>query len=353
MEKKHFSHDHPLLEVECTAELCAGCRSDINGLAFGCKACSFYLHKLCANLPRDLSDPIRIGRFDRVELQFFPSGPGDDYFYCGECEHEGHEQGFAYVRYSCENFFLNGYGDENSDQVKKVDKLHVDCALLKQPYHKHSLAYINERKLFFAECAECGTKFQENEYEGSNLCGCEECGDAFHKKCLDLPEHVETEGTDPSKLNDFLDSVLWDYNDWDHYFCKGCNEEKVDPTNERLQHFSHRHPLVELEYAVEIQGVASRRILASSKRQEATYAEVANKEQKSDYARKPLEVACSSSSIAANCCPSSSAAMKDGRIQTAMIAQNQKEDEDRMEVGTIRNDDPTGDSVTGRFSEKI
>ncbi|GAB4860921.1 hypothetical protein Ancab_036082 [Ancistrocladus abbreviatus] len=55
----------------------------------------------------------------------------------------------------------------------------------------------------------------------------------------------------------------------------------------------------------------------------------------------------------ADCCPSSSAAMKNGRIQTAMTTRNKKEDGDRMEVEMIMDDDPTRDRVTGRFAEKI
>ncbi|GAB4855887.1 hypothetical protein Ancab_024527 [Ancistrocladus abbreviatus] len=64
----------------------------------------------------------------------------------------------------------------------------------------------------------------------------------------------------------------------------------------------------------------------------------------SDYACKPLEVACSSSSVSADCCPSSSA---------AMIARKQKEENGRLDVRTIRNNDPTGDGVTGLVAEKI
>ncbi|GAB4837205.1 hypothetical protein Ancab_002111, partial [Ancistrocladus abbreviatus] len=72
----------------------------------------------------------------------------------------------------------------------------------------------------------------------------------------------------------------------------------------------------------------------------------------SDNAHKPIEVACSSSSVSADCCPSSNATMKDGRLQTPMTARNQKEEEVRMDVRMIRNDDPTGDRVTGLDAAK-
>ncbi|GAB4840926.1 hypothetical protein Ancab_021685 [Ancistrocladus abbreviatus] len=143
MEKKHFSHDHPLLKLGCVAEVCAGCRSDINGLAFGCKRCRFYLHKLCANLPQKL----RLSELCRdLELQIFPSGPGDDYFHCRDCYHRIYEQGFVYVGHI--------YDSENDYEVEREYMLHVDCALLRYPYHIHSPVCIEERELFFAECAE-------------------------------------------------------------------------------------------------------------------------------------------------------------------------------------------------------
>ncbi|GAB4840738.1 hypothetical protein Ancab_021501 [Ancistrocladus abbreviatus] len=245
MEKEHFSHDHTLLEVECTAELCAGCRSDINGLAFGCIGCRFFLHKLCANLPQLLGEPFSLWGAERLELQLFPLGPGDDYSHCRDCYHRIYEQGFVYVRYT---------RDENAGQVK-VDKLHVDCALLRHPYHIHSLVYIEKRMLFSAECAECGVKFHENEYKVSNLYGCRGCDCACHEKCLDLSAPLKrmVEGFD--NIPGYLDPVSWNFNEWDHYFCDGCKEsyqERVDPTKERLQHFSHRHPLVELEHTSQL-----------------------------------------------------------------------------------------------------
>ncbi|GAB4840922.1 hypothetical protein Ancab_021682, partial [Ancistrocladus abbreviatus] len=212
MEKQHFSHDHPLRELECTAELCAGCRSDINGLAFGCNACRFYLHKLCANLPRkfgDLWDPDEV-----FQLQISPSVPGDEYFHCRKCCHCIYEQGFVYVAY--------GYNKDFDPQIRGM--LHVDCALLRYLHHKHSLVYINERKLFCKECAECGAQFHETEYEVSRLYGCLECGDAFHKECLDLSAQITREINNPHDLSGYWDPVPWDYNEWDYYFFDGCKE---------------------------------------------------------------------------------------------------------------------------------
>ncbi|GAB4840756.1 hypothetical protein Ancab_021523 [Ancistrocladus abbreviatus] len=239
MEKKHHCHSHTLLEVECTAELCAGCRSDINGLAFGCMGCRFFLHKLCANLPRTLRDPLSSGRADWFELQLFRSGPGDDYFHCRDCHHRIYKQGFVYVR-------------QNKAGQVKAYKLHVDCALLRHPYHVHLYCpvYFNIRSSFPSECPECGAKFHENEYEGFNLVGCVDCRNTFHRECLE-PALVKRMVKGAHNVTDCLDPVPWNFNEWDHYFCDGCKEyyqERVDPTKERLQHFSHRHPLVELEH---------------------------------------------------------------------------------------------------------
>ncbi|GAB4840751.1 hypothetical protein Ancab_021514 [Ancistrocladus abbreviatus] len=147
---------------------------------------------------------------ERFELQLFPSGPGDDYFHCRDCHHRIYKQGFVYVR-------------KNAGQVK-VDRLHVDCALLRHPYHIHSLAHIEKRMLFSAECAECGVKLHENEYKGFNLYGCRGCGYAFHEECLnsfDIPKKV-LRGFD--NIIGCSNPVPWDFNEWDHYFCDGCKE---------------------------------------------------------------------------------------------------------------------------------
>ncbi|GAB4840748.1 hypothetical protein Ancab_021511 [Ancistrocladus abbreviatus] len=240
MARQHFSHDHTLLEVECTAELCAGCRSDINGLAFGCMRCRFFLHKLCANLPRMLRDPVSLGEAGWFQLQLFRSGPGDDYFHCRYCHHRIYEQGFVYARI-------------NKDGRVNADKLHVDCALSRHSYHIHNPIFYN-RKLYSSECGECGAKFHENEYEGLNLVGCVDCGNAFHKECLE-PALVKRMVKGAHNVTRRLDPVPWNFNEWDHYFCDGCKEyyqERVDPTKERLQHFSHRHPLVELEHTSQL-----------------------------------------------------------------------------------------------------
>ncbi|GAB4840972.1 hypothetical protein Ancab_021728 [Ancistrocladus abbreviatus] len=243
MENKQFSHDHPLLEVECTGELCAGCRSDINGLAFGCKGCRFYLHEFCAKLPRKLSHLNPLYEDDPFELEFSPSGPGDESVHCRDCHHRIYEQGFVYVAYS-----YDGCSDR-----KIRGMLHVDCALLLMPpYHTHKLVYIWNVKLLSAKCAACGAKFHENECEGINVFACQQCGNAFHRGCLDLPAYIKDQNLHPYQLDSYLDPVPWDYNEWDHYFCDECKKERVDPTKERLQHFSHRHPLVKLECTSEL-----------------------------------------------------------------------------------------------------
>lgn len=61
MEIEHFSHDHPL--IECSVEngdeevKCYGCNLPVQGSVHGCKDCDFFLHKKCAQLPREFQHP--------------------------------------------------------------------------------------------------------------------------------------------------------------------------------------------------------------------------------------------------------------------------------------------------------
>jgi hypothetical protein len=61
MEVEHFSHpDHPLilinkvLEYSCELVICSGCEGPIWGPCYSCTSCYFFLHKKCAELPREI-----------------------------------------------------------------------------------------------------------------------------------------------------------------------------------------------------------------------------------------------------------------------------------------------------------
>ncbi|CAK9179587.1 unnamed protein product [Ilex paraguariensis] len=63
MELKHFTHDHPLnfedvQKNEGTDVMCYGCKKPILDHAYCCKECDYFLHKSCAELKREIEDPI-------------------------------------------------------------------------------------------------------------------------------------------------------------------------------------------------------------------------------------------------------------------------------------------------------
>ncbi|GLU15811.1 hypothetical protein SLE2022_322750 [Rubroshorea leprosula] len=62
MMLNHFSHLHPLLLVEDKSDqvreaYCSGCRELIQDSSYRCADCKFFLHKSCAELPKELDHP--------------------------------------------------------------------------------------------------------------------------------------------------------------------------------------------------------------------------------------------------------------------------------------------------------
>ncbi|CAK9171697.1 unnamed protein product, partial [Ilex paraguariensis] len=63
MELVHFSHEHPLFFKEVRNDkgqkvICRGCQNSIMDTAYSCGKCDYFLHKRCAELPRQVKDPI-------------------------------------------------------------------------------------------------------------------------------------------------------------------------------------------------------------------------------------------------------------------------------------------------------
>ncbi|CAK9160717.1 unnamed protein product [Ilex paraguariensis] len=72
MELPHFSHEHRLIPMEVRKEkggrvtCCVGCLKPILGAAYSCtvisntskRACYFFLHKRCAELPEEIENPL-------------------------------------------------------------------------------------------------------------------------------------------------------------------------------------------------------------------------------------------------------------------------------------------------------
>lgn len=63
MEIQHFSHmEHPLVFIEGVEEneeiVCTGCDEPISDAAYKCSECSFFLHKSCTELQREIQHPV-------------------------------------------------------------------------------------------------------------------------------------------------------------------------------------------------------------------------------------------------------------------------------------------------------
>jgi hypothetical protein len=65
-EIQHFSHEeHPLMFVEefendekIQVIVCSGCDKSVCGPTYKCSHCNFFLHKSCAELPREIHHPL-------------------------------------------------------------------------------------------------------------------------------------------------------------------------------------------------------------------------------------------------------------------------------------------------------
>ncbi|GKV15182.1 hypothetical protein SLEP1_g25984 [Rubroshorea leprosula] len=104
-ELNHFSHPHPLLLVEDKRDqvreaYCSGCRELIQDSSYRCANCKFFLHKTCAELPRELDHPFHpqhpLVLYDKP--QYDSAGV---LFKCNSCRKQKGE-GFVYHCSACE-----------------------------------------------------------------------------------------------------------------------------------------------------------------------------------------------------------------------------------------------------------
>ncbi|KAJ4712689.1 putative Cysteine/Histidine-rich C1 domain family protein [Melia azedarach] len=197
---RHFSHHHFLFlqgnkrndEITCYA--CEkGFRADS---AYGCNLCKLYLHKSCAELPREKEDP-----FHRHSLTLC-----ETYSRRGRKCHACHKycHGFTYSCGDC-GFHLD-----------------LDCASLQPSIkiegHKHLLTFF--KKLHNTpECEHC-----EFTPPDASYLRCLKCDYNVHLLCSPLPQTIKHRSHQCS-LN-LVDSLVDD--DYDKQICDVCEEER-DP----------------------------------------------------------------------------------------------------------------------------
>ncbi|CAL5427515.1 unnamed protein product [Camellia sinensis] len=174
MALEHFSHDHPLIlrtdyMEEGVKVHCYGCRQPISGLSYGCTKCEFFLHKSCAELPR--------------EMTYHPAHPEHPLTllskppYSCTCD---------VCREDCNRFVYNCF------QCKfDVD---IRCALvvsniqqrIELKCHPHQLIPLEKSATFF--CDACG------EEHGGTSYLCTTCGFWVSQKCANsLPSTIKLE----------------------------------------------------------------------------------------------------------------------------------------------------------------
>ncbi|XP_027080687.2 uncharacterized protein [Coffea arabica] len=181
MEEKqleHFSHEeHPLILCELQKEnddgsidqksaVCYGCQEQISdSTAYCCFRCDFFLHKRCAELPRQIRHPMH-SQHDLVLLRnptYFSGGCS-----CNACG----QGGWKYFTYHC--------------SLCKFD-LDVSCAILDQreiklDCHDHPL---REQRPATFYCNACREDVKDSSYL------CTVCPFWIHKKCALLSSTVK------------------------------------------------------------------------------------------------------------------------------------------------------------------
>jgi len=178
MEVEHFSHpDHPLilinqvLEYSCELVICSGCEGPIWGPCYSCTSCYFFLHKKCAELPREIKR--RIHR--RHPLHLLAKSPYKGKYRCNRCT-----KTFNSFVYHC--------------SFCKFD-LDIKCAFQpgffevdSQFAHKDHPLILNEEQEYHGAgvvCSLCKEPMSGPSYS------CTSCNFFLHKKCAELPPEIK------------------------------------------------------------------------------------------------------------------------------------------------------------------
>ncbi|KAI5560564.1 hypothetical protein BDE02_16G055400 [Populus trichocarpa] len=183
MEVEHFSHPvHPLILINQVLEysgelvICSGCDEPIWGPCYSCTSCYFFLHKTCAELPREIKRHIHF----KHPLHLLAKPPSHYILGC-ICD---------LCKKTCESFVYHC-------SVCKFD-LHIKCAFqqcfFEVDSQAHQFAHIdhslisNEEQEFHVEgvmCSGCDEPISGPSYR------CTSCNFFLHKKCTELPQEIK------------------------------------------------------------------------------------------------------------------------------------------------------------------
>ncbi|KAL4348153.1 hypothetical protein GQ457_17G001680 [Hibiscus cannabinus] len=244
-EIKHEYHGHNLRltfsgDIEDDSQ-CDGCMRPISTPFFSCGECKFFLHKDCAELPREKRHP-----FHKHFLVLTNSYSEDGYSVCGACRRP--YQGFSYRCYNdnCRSFF---YCD-----VRCISLLDT----LKHPSHEHSLFLAHN---FPTKCSGCRDEISRDDlaYKCMKHCGFTSdiwCVTQPLTACYKYDRHPLTltysDDSSPSQHYCDLCENERDPNDW-FYYCVDCDnslhsecalrDPRFMKLGSKVMYASHQHPL--------------------------------------------------------------------------------------------------------------
>ncbi|CAL5432558.1 unnamed protein product [Camellia sinensis] len=183
MEIQHFSHNHPLNLVDqvaifATCQCCEQIVTTRNTPSYKCLkfGCWFHIHKLCTQLPQQLSHPFH-PQHPLTLLPHPPSNGGE--FRCQACGKA--RRGFTFHCSTCQF------------------NLDINCASLKPQINQqisirhfshtnlHTLDLCNKDKNFDVFCSACESQFQDHD----SIYVCLECKLLLHKPCAELPQKID------------------------------------------------------------------------------------------------------------------------------------------------------------------
>lgn len=203
----HFSHEeHPLIldkvpkvngDDDEAVVICYGCQKQIlEPEAYSCLPCEFFLHKRCAELPKQINHPMH----PKHPLILHKESPYHalGYCICDAC----YIDDWKFFTYHC--------------SLCEFD-LDVSCAILDRGFqhesHEHPLISLPWPGTLF--CNACRTTEQDSSYV------CSICPFWIHKKCALLPKKVDFKDHNHSLLLAY--SIPLEHRSFNK-FCEVCHE---------------------------------------------------------------------------------------------------------------------------------